>query len=118
MGESTLATKDKANAYKFKDYVMEEDFAGNIEIMKKGDDVAEDVFMSYKVDDVPVKGKKGSTKVEEYEEYTARPDAEGNNERYLNKVYRMKLYKKEQSLKIQCPSLVKHQAVRYCTNDR
>ena len=26
MGESTLATKDKANAYKFKDYVMEEDF--------------------------------------------------------------------------------------------
>ena len=33
--------------------------------------------MSYKVDDVPVKGKKGSTKVEEYEEYTATPDAEG-----------------------------------------
>ena len=76
MGESTLATKDKANAYKFKDYVMEEDFAGNIEIMKKGDDVAEDVFMSYKVDEVPVK-KGGSSKVEEYEEYTARPDAEG-----------------------------------------
>jgi hypothetical protein len=76
MGESTLATKDKANAYKFKDYVMEEDFAGNIEIIKKGDDVAEDVYMSYKVDDVPVK-KGGSSKVEEYEEYTARPDAEG-----------------------------------------
>ena len=76
MGESTLATKDKANAYKFKDYVMEEDFAGNIEIIKKGDDVAEDVFMSYKVDEVPVK-KGGSSKVEEYEEYTARPDAEG-----------------------------------------
>ena len=37
----------------------------------------EDVYMSYKVDEVPVKGKKGSTKVEEYEEYTARPDAEG-----------------------------------------
>ena len=52
-------------------------FAGNIEIMKKGEDVAEDVFMSYKVDDVPVKGKKKSTKVEEYEEYTARPDQEG-----------------------------------------
>ena len=76
MGESTLATKDKANAYKFKDYVMEEDFAGNIEIMKKGDDVAEDVYMSYKVDEVPVK-KGGSSKVEEYEEYTARPDGEG-----------------------------------------
>jgi hypothetical protein len=53
MGESTLATKDKANAYKFKDYVMEEDFAGNIEIIKKGDDVAEDVYMSLKVDEVP-----------------------------------------------------------------
>jgi len=76
MGESTLATKDKANAYKFKDYVMEEDFAGNIEIIKKGNDVAEDVYMSYKVDDVPVK-KGGSSKVEEYEEFTARPDAEG-----------------------------------------
>ena len=77
MGESTLATKDKANAYKFKDYVMEEDFAGNIEIIKKGDDVAEDVYMSLKVDEVPLKGKKGSSKVEDYEEYTARPDAEG-----------------------------------------
>ena len=32
--------------------------------------------MSYKVDDVPVK-KGGSSKVEEYEEFTARPDAEG-----------------------------------------
>ena len=37
----------------------------------------EDVYMSYKVDEVPVKGKKGSTKVEEYEEFTARPDGEG-----------------------------------------
>ena len=77
LGDETLATKDKAIAKKYKDYTMEEDFAGNIEIIKKGDDVAEDVFMSYKVDDVPVKGKKGSTKVEEYEEYTAKPDAEG-----------------------------------------
>ena len=81
MGDSTLATKDKANAYKFKDYVMEEDFAGNIEIIKKGEDLQgnklEDVYMSYKVDEVPVKGKKGSSKVEEYEEFTARPDAEG-----------------------------------------
>ena len=81
MGDSTLATKDKANAYKFKDYVMEEDFAGNIEIIKKGEDLGgnklEDVYMSYKVDEVPVKGKKGSAKIEEYEEFTARPDAEG-----------------------------------------
>ena len=77
MGESTLATKDKANAYKFKDYVMEEDFAGNIEIIKKGDNVAEDVYMSYKVDDVSLKDKKGFAKVDEYEEFTATPDAEG-----------------------------------------
>ena len=76
MGDDTLASQDKAIAKKYKDYVMEEDFAGNIEIMKKGDDVAEDVYMSLKVDEVPIKGK-GSRKVEEYEEYTARPDAEG-----------------------------------------
>ena len=58
---------------------MEEDFAGNIEIVKKGGDdmFPEDVYMSYKVDEVPIKGKKGSTKVEEYEEFTARPDMEG-----------------------------------------
>ena len=79
MGDDTLASRDKVIAKKYKDYVMEEDFAGNIEIIKKsGDDMfPEDVYMSYKVDEVPVKGKKGSTKVEEYEEYTARPDAEG-----------------------------------------
>ena len=77
MGDDTLASKDKAIAKKYKDYVMEEDFAGNIEIIKKGDDVAEDVFMSLKVDEVPIKSKKGSTKVKEYEEYTATPDSEG-----------------------------------------
>jgi hypothetical protein len=80
MGEFTLASKDKANAYKFKNYIMEEDFAGNIEIIKKGDDIdgnkIEDVYMSYKVDEVPVK-KGGSAKVEDYEEFTARPDGEG-----------------------------------------
>ena len=81
LGDETLASQDKAIAKKYKDYVMEEDFAGNITIMKKGDDVAgnktEDVYMSLKVDEVPLKGKKGSTKVEEYEEFTARPDGEG-----------------------------------------
>ena len=57
---------------------MEEDFAGNIEILKKErGGFREDVYMSYKVDDVPIKGKKGSTKIEEYEEYTARPDQDG-----------------------------------------
>ena len=77
MGDDTLATQDKAIAKKYKDYTLEEDFAGNIEIIKKGDDVAEDVYMSYKVDEVPIKGKKSSRKVEEYEEYTARPDEDG-----------------------------------------
>jgi hypothetical protein len=81
LGDDTLASKDKAIAKKYKDYTMEEDFAGNIEIIKKGGDdmFPEDVYMSYKVDEVPLRGrgKKGSTKVEEYEEYTARPDQEG-----------------------------------------
>ena len=77
MGDDTLATQDKAKAYKYKDYTMEEDFAGNIEIIKNNDNIAEDVYMSLRVDEVPLKGKKGSRKVEEYEEYTARPDSDG-----------------------------------------
>jgi len=80
MGDETMSTKDKTIAYKYDDYYMEEDFAGNIEITRKGDmDVPgyEEVYMSYKVDEVPIKGEKGSRKVEEYEEYTARPDEDG-----------------------------------------
>ena len=84
MGDETIATKDKATAYKYDDYYMEEDFAGNIEIKKTnygmfGDEIAptEEVYMSYRVDEVPIKGKEGSRKVEEYEEYTARPDEDG-----------------------------------------
>ena len=84
MGDDAVASQDKAIAKKYKDYVLEEDFAGNIEIKKTnygmfGDEVAptEEVYMSYRVDDVPLKGKKGSTKVEEYDEYTARPDEDG-----------------------------------------
>jgi len=81
LGDDTLATQDKAIAKKYKDYVMEEDFAGNIEIIKKGEDLAgnklEDVYMKYTIDEVPLRTKKGSSKVEEYEEFTARPDMEG-----------------------------------------
>ena len=82
MGDETMATKDKATAYKYDDYYMEEDFAGNIEITRKGDmddmySGYEEVYMSYRVDEVPIKGEKGSRKVEEYEEYTARPDEDG-----------------------------------------
>jgi len=78
LGDDTLATQDKAIAKKYKDYVMEEDFAGNIEIMKKNKNISEDVYMSYKVDEVPTKvGKKKSAKVEQYEEFTATPDGDG-----------------------------------------
>ena len=81
LGNDTLPTKDKVIAKKYKNYVMEEDFSGNIEIIKKGDvnnPNLEDVYMSYKVvDEVPLKGKKGSAKVEDYEEFTARPDRDG-----------------------------------------
>jgi hypothetical protein len=82
MGDETTATKDKTTAYQYDDYYMEEDFAGNIEITRKGDmddmnSGYEEVYMSYRVDEVPIKGKQGSRKVEEYEEYTARPDQDG-----------------------------------------
>jgi len=80
MGDDALPSQDKAIAKKYKDYFLEEDFNGNISITRKGDMDApgyEEVYMSYSVDDVPIKGKKGSTKVEEYEEYTARPDGDG-----------------------------------------
>ena len=39
MGDDTLASQDKAIAKKYKDYVMEEDFAGNITIVKSGEDL-------------------------------------------------------------------------------
>ena len=79
MGDDTLASQDKAIAKKYKDYIMEEDFQGNITIIKKGSDdmYPEDVYMSYKVDDVALRDKDGFTKAEEYEEFTARPDMDG-----------------------------------------
>ena len=81
MGDETLASQDKAIAKKYKDYVMEEDFAGNITIVKSGEDLQgnklEDVYMNYKVDDVSMPDKKGFKRVEDYEEFTARPDMEG-----------------------------------------
>jgi len=75
----TSAIADRQKVTKFKDYEMTEDIStGNIEILKKErGGFREDVYMSYKVDDVPLRGKKKSTKVEEYEEYTARPDQDG-----------------------------------------
>ena len=79
LGDDTLASQDKAIAKKYKDYVMEEDFGGNISIIKKDMDnpYPTEVIMNYKVDDVALKNKKGFVKAEEYEEFTARPDMDG-----------------------------------------
>jgi hypothetical protein len=79
LGDETMASQDKAIAKKYKDYVMEEDFAGNITIIKKDMDnpYPEEVIMSYKVDDVSLPSGKGMAKVDEYEEFTARPDFDG-----------------------------------------
>ena len=79
LGDDTMATQDKAIAKKYKDYVMEEDFAGNITIIKKNmdDPYPEEVIMSYKVDDVSLPSGKGMAKVDEYEEFTVRPDKDG-----------------------------------------
>ena len=76
MGDETMATQDKTIAKKYKDYVMEEDFAGNVTIVKKNmdDPNAEEVIMSYKVDDVNLPSGKGMAKVDEYEEFTVKPD--------------------------------------------
>ena len=79
LGDETLASQDKAIAKKYKDYVMEEDFAGNITIIKKNmdDPYPTEVIMSYKVDDVSLPSGKGMAKVDEYEEFTVRPDGDG-----------------------------------------
>ena len=79
LGDETLASQDKAMAKKYKDYVMEEDFAGNVTIIKKNmdDPYPEEVIMSYKVDDVSLPSGKGMAKVDEYEEFTVTPDGDG-----------------------------------------
>ena len=85
LGDEVPASKDKAVAKQYKDYVMEEDFQGNIEIKKTnygmfGDEIAptEEVYMTYQ----PGKGMadettKGKKVVDEYEEFTAKPDIDG-----------------------------------------
>ena len=79
MGDDTIPSQDKVIAKKYKDYVMEEDFAGNIEIIKKNmDDMyPEEVYIKYTADDTSVPNKKGFVKSSEYEEFTARPDGDG-----------------------------------------
>ena len=84
-GEDTLATQDKVIAKKYKDYYMEKDFAGNIEITKTktgvsefGEGPIEEVYMKYTApDDALPTGKDTVVKRGDYEEFTARPDMEG-----------------------------------------
>ena len=79
VGDDTIPSQDKTIAKKYKDYVMEEDFAGNITIVKsKMDDMyPEEVIMRYQVDDTAVRNKDGFTRNADYEEYTATPDMDG-----------------------------------------
>ena len=85
LGEDTLATQDKVIAKKYKDYYMEKDFAGNIEITKTktgvsefGEGPIEEVYMKYTApDDALPTGKDTVVKRGDYEEFTARPDMEG-----------------------------------------
>ena len=84
-GDDTIATQDKVIAKKYKDYYMEKDFAGNIEITKTkmganefGEGPIEEVYMKYTApDDAIPDGKSTVVKRGEYEEFTARPDMEG-----------------------------------------
>ena len=84
-GEDTLATQDKVIAKKYKDYYMEKDFAGNIEITKTktganefGEGPIEEIYMKYTApDDALPTGKDTVVKRGDYEEFTARPDMEG-----------------------------------------
>ena len=85
LGEDTLATQDKVIAKKYKDYYMEKDFAGNIEITKTktganefGEGPIEEIYMKYTApDDALPTGKDTVVKRGDYEEFTARPDMEG-----------------------------------------
>ena len=84
-GDDTMATQDKVIAKKYKDYYMEKDFAGNIEITKTktganefGEGPIEEVYMKYTApDDALPDGKSTIVKRGDYEEFTARPDMEG-----------------------------------------
>ena len=84
-GDDTIATQDKVIAKKYKDYYMEKDFAGNIEITKTktganefGEGPIEEVYMKYTApDDALPTGKDTVVKRGDYEEFTARPDMEG-----------------------------------------
>ena len=84
-GDDTIATQDKVIAKKYKDYYMEKDFSGNIEITKTktganefGEGPIEEVYMKYTApDDALPTGKDTIVKRGDYEEFTARPDMDG-----------------------------------------
>ena len=86
LGKKFSGPKERSESYSYKDYQMDIDLdTGKIDIKKTkeamipgGDEagVAEEVYMTYKpgVADETTKGKKV---VDEYEEFTARPDIDG-----------------------------------------
>jgi hypothetical protein len=86
LGAKSDGYKERSESFTYKDYVMDIDYdTGAIEIKKTkesmipgGDEagVSEEVYMTYKpgMADETTKGKKV---VDEYEEYTARPDMDG-----------------------------------------
>ena len=84
-GDDTIATQDKTIAKKYKDYYMEKDFAGNIEITKTktganefGEGPLEEVYMKYTAPDNALPNNKDTVVPRgDYEEFTARPDMEG-----------------------------------------
>ena len=84
-GDDTIATQDKVIAKKYKDYYMEKDFSGNIEITKTktganefGEGPIEEVYMKYTApDDALPNNKDTIVKRGDYEEFTARPDMDG-----------------------------------------
>jgi hypothetical protein len=79
----TASTAPHQKVHKYQDYELTENVStGYVEINKKGVDIAEDVYMSHTPGEVISQGtKKGKKKViksaDEYEEFTATPDAEG-----------------------------------------
>tara|TARA_Y100001937_G_scaffold126212_1_gene194933 strand:+ start:888 stop:2675 length:1788 start_codon:yes stop_codon:yes gene_type:complete len=84
-GEDTIASQDKVIAKKYKDYYMEKDFSGNIEITKTksganefGEGPVEEVYMKYTAPDNALPNNKDTVVPRgDYEEFTAKPDMDG-----------------------------------------
>ena len=74
----TASTAPHQRVHKYQDYELTENVStGYVEINKKGQDIAEDVYMSFKKGETLPGKKKGVKVADEYEEFTARPDQDG-----------------------------------------